>query len=206
MLRAGLTTDAAIAALRDRWITSDRCIRIENILEPALTEELREAVREQPHTLMSRATLDISFQYWAYAFTPEADCDHVMCRFGRWLFGDGSAWLSKVTDMDLVRSRDNLVVATHYTKGSHLGVHNDFDGKRRVAFVFGLTPPEQHLPVPDGHLDFLAVDDGGVHMRERRAPGWNTLDVFDVTGTARLHRINIVRTHAERRAFTGWLY
>ena len=206
MLREDLATETGIAALRDRWTTGDHCIRIEDVLAPDIVESLLDEVRKQPHSLIARAGLDISFQYWTYAFVPDEECDHILCRLGRWLFHDACTWLSKVTDMDLAPPPDNQVVATHYTKGSHLSTHNDFDGKRRVAFIFGLTHPD-HIPTePDGHLDLLTAQHSGIQIRQRRPPGWNSLDLFDVTGKAQLHRVNMLRTHAERRAFTGWFY
>jgi len=79
------------------------------------------------------------------------------------------------------------------------------DGARRVAYVLGLTRtawPAEH----GGHLEFLAVRDGAVVVTERRAPGWNTLDLFDVVGTNRLHQVPIVTADVERRAIPGWFY
>jgi Rps23 Pro-64 3,4-dihydroxylase Tpa1-like proline 4-hydroxylase len=71
--------------------------------------------------------------------------------------------------------------------------------------VLGLTDepwPADH----GGHLEFLAVDGDALIVTERRPPGWNTLDLFDVTGTACLHQVPIVTCDVERRAITGWFF
>ena len=58
-------------------------------------------------------------------------------------------------------------------------------------------------------LAVLVMGGGGVGaalLLKRRATGWNTLDLFDVSGTARLHQVPILTTDVERRAITGWFY
>lgn len=206
MLRADLTTDEGIAALRDRWSTHPRGIRIRDALEPQIAESLLTTLRAQPHALLAASSVNISYQYLASASIPDDECDHELCAFGRWLFGDSCAWLSRITNLDLAPAPDRQMIATLYTRGSYLSLHNDYDGKRKVAFIYGLTPPGEHLVEPDGHLDLLAASDDGVSIVERRPPGWNTLDLFEVTGKTQWHRVNIVREHRERRAIAGWYY
>ena len=38
------------------------------------------------------------------------------------------------------------------------------------------------------------------------APGWNSFDIFDVTGAYHIHRISLMTRPAERRAVIGWLW
>jgi Rps23 Pro-64 3,4-dihydroxylase Tpa1-like proline 4-hydroxylase len=107
--------------------------------------------------------------------------------------------------MPLRPPEDRMVVSTLFQRGSFLDPHNDYDGVRCCAFVLGLT--ETAWPASDGgHLEFLAIAGGEVRVIERRAPGWNTLDLFDVTGTGCLHQVPILTRDVERRALAGWFY
>jgi hypothetical protein len=205
-LRSHLASDEGIAELRERWSANPRGMRIDDVLDADAASALLNALRQQPHNLLATSSVNISFQYLASTLVPEDDCDHQLCVFGRWLFGDACAWLSKITGLELGPAPDRQMIATLYTKGSYLALHNDYDGKRKVAFIYGLTPPESELLEPDGHLDMLTDDEAGVTVVDRRPPGWNTLDIFQVTGKTQWHRVNMVRTHAERRAIAGWCY
>lgn len=185
------------AAFRDRG-----SLRVDGLLDEAIAGELLEALRAEPHRLTASAALGLAFQYFSHAFVPDADCDHVLCRFGRWLHGDGAAWVASIVGRRLGPPVDRQVVATHYERGSFLDPHNDWDGARQIAFVYGLT--SERWPAGDGgHLEFL---DARGAVIERREPGWNTLDLFDVSAPTRPHRIPIVTRSCERRAISGWLY
>jgi hypothetical protein len=192
------------AAVRDAFARTGS-IRIERFLDDSVLAALRDEVRVAPHTIQVGDRIDFGYQYWVYGYVPDAGCDHVMCRFGRWLFGEGAAWLGEVVGFPLVAPDDRQVIATHYDKGSFLDPHNDYNGARKVAFVLGLTAEE--WPYEDGGwLEFLASEESAVHVAERRPPGWNTLDLFDVRAPVRSHAIGILRRRAERRAISGWLY
>ena len=93
------------------------------------------------------------------------------------------------------------LLATLYTKGCYLAPHNDYDGTRAIAYVLGLSP-RPWSAAQGGHLEFLSAD--GRRVLERRAPGWNTLDLFDVHRAPPLHRVPLVTEHVERRTLTGW--
>jgi hypothetical protein len=192
------------AALRDAFARTGS-IRIERFLDDGVLAALRDELRIAPHTIQVGDRLDFGYQYWVYTYVPEPGCDHVVCRFGRWLFGEGAAWLGEVVGFPLVAPDDRQVVATRYDKGSFLDPHNDYNGARKVAFVLGLTADE--WPHEDGGwLEFLASEESAVRVAERRPPGWNTLDLFDVRAPVRIHAVGILRRRAERRAISGWLY
>lgn len=72
-----------------------------------------------------------------------------------------------------------------------------------MAFVLDFT--EQRWPWEQGgYLEGLTHDDQGVTVAERRPPGFNTLDIFDLTVPNRTHRIPILTEHHERRVLSGW--
>ena len=180
-------------------------VRIAPFLDDAVIAALREEIRAASHELQVMTRIDFAYQYWQHTYVPDEACDHVMCRFGRWLWSDGAAWIADYTGIACAAPPERQVVATHYDKGSFLDPHNDTNNERKVAFVLGLTidtwPAEE-----GGWLEFLSSDGVAVSVAERRPPGWNTLDVFDVRAPTRSHAIPIVRRRAERRAISGWLY
>lgn len=200
------TTAARLPQLQRAW-QGERSLRIEHFLIDEEARELLAALRELPHAIKVPRAIGLHFLYYELALEPEAACDHVTCRLARWLFDDGRSWLAELTGLTLAPPPDGRLTATAYGKGSYLDAHNDADGARSLAYVIGLTPAS--WPADEGgHLEFLEVADGEGEpaVRERRAPGWNTLDIFDVARRDRVHRIPIVTEHHERRAVSGWFY
>jgi hypothetical protein len=204
MLHPRLRDPAVVAALRATW-AAERSLRIDDVLADGAALALRDAVRACPHTLLMSPSDQLAFQYWVFSQVPDTDCDHVVCRAARWLWTDGVAWVAALTDLALAPPADRQLVATHYDKGSYLDCHNDWNDARKVAFVLGLT--EHAGPAEEGGwLEFHAPDGDGGHVVERRPPGWNTLDLFDVRGLDHPHAVSIVTRRAERRALSGWFY
>lgn len=202
-LAARWRDEAARAEVRAAWART-RSVRLEGLLEDDDARALRDALRELPHPLLAASAPGFGYQYGAFASPPEDDCDHVWCRFGRWWWTDGLAFVDAIAAMGLAAPADRRVVATWFRRGSFLDPHNDHDGARRCAYVLGLT--DAAWPAEDGgHLEFLAAGED-FRVRERRAPGWNTLDLFDVTGTAHLHHVPILVRDVERRAISGWFH
>ena len=193
-----------LAALRDAWRATGS-LRVEGWLAADTPARLRDAARAARFELQVAPPTPLGFQYWSAAQVPDAACDHPLCELGRWLWSDGVAWVREVTGLALAPPADRQIVTTLYDKGSYLDPHNDFDERRQVAFVYGLT--EERWPAEEGGwLEFLDVDPDGVRVTERRSPGWNTLDLFDVRKPDRTHAVPILRRRAERRAIIGWLY
>lgn len=205
MLNPELRTPAARAALRARW-AGDACLRIDDLLDPGAALALWRELREQPFRLRAQAPpVGLAFQYFEYQLTPEADCDHVLCRAGRWWMTELREWLGELTGLDLAVPPGGALISHLYTRGSYLAAHNDHDGSRALAFVYGLTRDRWPVEV-GGHLEFLIASAETVTIGERRAPGWNTLDVFDVRAPTRLHRVPMVTAPVERRTITGWFH
>ena len=204
MLHPDLQTADAIASLQSRW-RACASLRLEPFLAPDTASGLLTTLRRQPFTLMATVSPNLSFQYYSFALRPDDVCDHVLCDFGRWMWTDFARWMSSWTGLELAPPTDRLLQSSLYTKGCYLDPHNDWDGQRQVAFIIGLTPSPPE-PRNGGHLEFLTTGAEGVQLAERRAPGWNTLDVFDVREPVRLHRIPLVTEPVERRAISGWLY
>jgi hypothetical protein len=198
----------AVGALRDAWRTTGS-IRIEGLLEPAVAEASLDALRVLPHEVALPDQPDLGFLTWKMSLIPEPTCEHVLCRLGRWLHGPGVAWVSSITGLELAPPPDGRVSAFAYVKGSYLDDHNDWGRDRAVAYVLGLTPPGPDAGPPwpqdrGGWLEFTGGRLGPVV--EARPPGWNTLDLFDVRGPDRWHRIPLVQDHVERRTLAGWFY
>lgn len=181
-----------------------RSIRVADWLEPDVAEAIGGMLRAQPYRLRA-GTGPLQFLYRESLLEPEPDCAHTLCRFRRWLHDEGRRWAEALTGMTLTPPPHERLIATWYGKGCYLAAHNDFDGSRALAFVIGFT--RAAWPAQDGgHLEFLEVRDGGVEVAERRPPGWNTLDLFDVSTAGPLHQIPILTAHHERRVISGWFH
>jgi hypothetical protein len=180
-------------------------LRLEPFLRDDLATELADSLRTLAHTIKVGTHPELAFLYYELSLVPEPSCDHVTCRVGRWLHDEGRAWVAELTGLALAPPPDGHLVATCFGKGCYLDPHNDVDGARAVAYVLGLTrgawPAEQ-----GGHLEFIDGEGDEIAVRERRAPGWNTLDLFDVRRPGRTHRVPLVTEHHERRAVSGWFY
>lgn len=194
---------ARTAELAAAW-RQDPLLRIEPFLRDEVVRELRDELRLLPHAIVEEMGAQLTFLCFRYAAPPDPHCEHVVCELGRWLFSEGRAWIGEITGRVLAPPPDNLLVSTVYGKGCYLDPHSDTIEDRSVAYVLGLTetrwPPEE-----GGWLEFLEPQ-GGARVSHRRAPGWNTLDVFDVETSARVHQIPLVTAHHERRAISGWLH
>ena len=199
-LRSGLRQPEHIDALRRVW-AEQHSLRIDGVLEPAQATALLGALRQAPHALVSAPPDNFAYLYWKRTATPAAESDPVLSSFSAWMGSGFVDWVSSWSGQALAPHPSREVTATLFGYGCYLDTHNDFGHGRRLAFVLGLTP-EAWPAGEGGHLEFLSPD-GAV---ERRVPGWNTLDIFDVTGQDRFHRIPILTASRERRAVSGWLY
>ncbi|MGE0707546.1 MAG: 2OG-Fe(II) oxygenase family protein [Planctomycetota bacterium] len=202
LLGPGLRDRERLAAARAAW-AREPSLRVEDALDPDFAAEALAALRTQPHQVVISHDPRFAFQYWQAQWVPEQDCDHVLCRLGRALDGELREQVAALTGLTLASPADRRVTAAAYLKGGYLDAHDDFGHGRSVAFVLGLT--ESSWPAESGGwLELLNGADGPA--RERRAPGWNTLDLFEVETPGRFHRVPILREHQERRTVYGWFY
>ncbi len=181
-------------------------LRIQPLLDDEVARALVAELRALPHRVNTASAADLAYLYFRYDATPDPACDHVLCAVGRWLFGAGPAWIGDLVGRSLEAPPDDALAATLYSKGCYLDPHNDADGVRSVTYVLGLT--DESWPAErGGHLEFLAPPARApVRVIERRAPGWNSLDLFDVERATHIHRIPMLLDHRERRAISGWFH
>ena len=179
-------------------------MRIQPLLDDEVAGALLTELRGLPHRINGAATPDLAYLYFRYDTIPDPACDHVLCTVGRWLFGNGRAWIGELVGRPLEPPGDGGLAATLFSKGCYLDPHNDADGVRSVTYVLGLT--DEAWPAErGGDLEFLAPPSRApVRVVERRAPGWNSLDLFDVERDTHIHRIPMLLDHRERRAISGW--
>lgn len=202
-LHPDLCAGPALDAARAAWARSRR-IRLTPLLADGVPAALLQAVRARPFQLNASHFGEFNQLYWNLFFRPD-DGDPVLDPFAAWLRGGLCDLVSAITGRALVPTSTGQAVSTLYGYGCYLDIHNDGGNGRSVAFVLGLTPGAWP-PEEGGHLEFLAPRDRGLAVSERRAPGWNTLDLFDVAEDPPLHRIPMVTGQHERRAFSGWFY
>ena len=190
--------------LKEDWATSHN-IRITDFLEADVAARVLTALRELPHPFAPRSHRNLKYQFGLRQNYPDVDCDHVLCALTHCWFSDVLRWVMACTGEALEPPEHPTLDSTLYTKGSYLDPHNDKAPQRRIAFVLGLTPTTWPAD-QGGHLEFLEQRDGRRRVVQRRQPGFNTLDLFDVHRQTAVHQIPLL-THAhERRAISGWFH
>ena len=203
-LHPRLTEPAVIAQLAAIW-QRRRTLRLAPLMVEEDAARVQEALLSQSFSLMAPQPGEFRYQFWAASFTPEDASDPVLAAFGQWLLSEGAALCSAIVGRPLGPPADRKLLSALYTRGCYLDPHNDADGSRSVAYVVGLTraswPAEE-----GGHLEFLDIERGRVVVTERRPPGWNSLDLFDVLQRHPLHQVPPLRNDHHRRVFAGWFY
>jgi hypothetical protein len=190
------------ATLAKAW-RARASVRIAPFLDDEVARAVRDALRAQAWSA-APPSASVRLQYEVFTNIPESGCDHLTCRFARWMWDDLPAWLEAITGRRYRPPESRELVAMIYRRGSYLDPHNDRDPIRRLAFVLGLTA-EWWPPEHGGHLEFLEPDeDTGLRLVERRDPGWNTLDLFAVDTHDRLHQVPQLTIDVERLTVSGW--
>ncbi|HEY7799563.1 MAG TPA: 2OG-Fe(II) oxygenase family protein [Hyphomonadaceae bacterium] len=221
-----------IEALRSEF-ARERRIRIRNVLEPSVANAVAAEMEQLPYkvfcatgqgvavidpqemaqwdrarqvelqqTLFLAASRAEGFAYFGYRMTEQWQSgapDTALGRLYSALQGDGV--LGAVRTITGASTFDNVFAqATDYRPGHYLTRHLD-DPKgehRKFAFVWGFT----RVWDPDwgGLLQFF--DDNG-QPTQSYSPGFNTLDLFDVS---HVHSVTLVAPYAlnPRLAVSGW--
>jgi hypothetical protein len=203
MLTSEARDAATIARLREAWAAGGGNLRVERALDDGFAREAFDAACREPHEVSIPEAPPIEFLFWKWTALPEPDCDHTLCRLGRFIATDLLAWTEQITGLPLAPAPDGLLASVLWTKGSYLDAHDDWGRGRAVAYVIGLTeaPWDER---DGGWLEFLGGQDGPV--LERRPPGWCTIDLFDVREPGRWHRVPLLREHRVRRTIAGWFH
>ena len=180
-------------------------VRVERFFRDEVAEEALRALREAPHHLTVPTRTDLAYLMASSEHRADPTSGSPLARMVAWWFTEGRAWVTALTGHDLVAPPSGVLLSTLYTKGCYLEPHNDQAPSRVLAFILGFTA-ETWEPSEGGYLEFLDTDASGQLHRTRRAPGFNTLDLFDVREGAFVHEIPILRTHRERRVMSGWFH
>lgn len=195
-----------LAALASEYATAGGSIRVPQVLAPGLADALPDALRALPFSAHCLHDEHVRCFFWrcvvAIPGPAEEPLPAPLDRLARFVTHDLPALASAITGRRVLGPTEDWIPVCLYQKGSYLDAHEDHGVGRASAFVLGLTrgawPPEA-----GGHLEFLADDRATVV--ERRAPGWDTLDLYDVRPVVRWHRVPLLVEHVERLTVSGWL-
>jgi hypothetical protein len=188
------------AQLALQWQTQP-AMRIENLFTEDAITAMYEALATCPFTFSHLQTETLSFQYWKHLLRPD-DLESPLRPLQQWLATPGRQWVQDITGEPLENANEPSTAACLYTKGCFLDPHNDTGHGRAVAFVLGLTPGEWSRE-RGGWLHFL---DGEGQTISARPPGFNTLDLFDVSAPHTLHEVPLLQAHLRRYTIAGWYY
>jgi SM-20-related protein len=221
-----------LEALRSEF-ARERRIRIRNVLEPSVANAVAAEMEQLPYkvfcatgqgiavidpqemaqwdrarqielqqTLFLAASRAEGFAYFGYRMTEQWQSgapDTALGRFHSALQGEGV--LAAVRTITGASTFDNVFAqATDYRPGHYLTRHLD-DPKgehRKFAFVWGFTKVWD--PDWGGLLQFF---DNEGQPTQSNSPGFNTLDLFDVS---HVHSVTLVAPYAlnPRLAVSGW--
>ena len=199
MLHPYYAEGVGFEAVQKMWDTHKN-VRLEHAFEAELIDSIYETLPTLPFTLTHQVADDFSYQYYKTIIDRQWDPFQPSATLWTWLNGEGLDWLEAITGLELAPPGPKTVSAALYTKGCYLEPHNDSGHHRNIAFVIGFTP-HQWAVEHGGHLQFL--DEDGV-ITERRAPGYNTFDFFDVSDNANCHEIPMLLQHVQRYSISGW--
>lgn len=181
-------------------------LRVEQVLAPGLADALPDVLRALPFSEHCEDDEHVRCFFWRCVIRipgpSDASLPPPFDRLARFVKHDLPALASAITGRAVRGPTEDWIPVCLYRKGSYLDDHEDHGIGRAAAFVLGLTrdawPAER-----GGHLEFLSPDRRAVV--ERRAPGFDTLDLYDVRPVVRWHRVPLLVEHAERLTVSGWL-
>ncbi len=181
-------------------------IRVSEVLAPGLAGVLPDALRGLPFSAHCEQDEHVRCFFWrcivAIPGPEEEPLPAPLDRLGRFVKHDLPALASAITGRRVLGPTEDWIPVCLYQKGSYLDEHEDHGVGQATAFVLGLTRGAW-APEAGGHLEFLADD--RVTLLERRAPGFDTLDLYDVRPVVRWHRVPLLTEHVERLTVSGWL-
>lgn len=186
-----------IEALRVEW-QSRGAVRLGPAFPEARAVDFMRALRGVEHVAEQRVDPVHGLQRWRYGWEPGSDCvDHPLCELGRWLRGDGRAWVATLIGQSLAAAPESMLVCDEARKASFVDPWDEAAPGSAVAVRVHLCT----APWPQtwgGHLERLERADGPVV--DRWAPAWNALDLFDLgAGRPTWRRLPMIDRHVE-----GW--
>jgi len=203
-LHPDLESKSAQQDILQRW-QQNPDLRLSPFLSNEAAAVLLADLQSRPFQLSAPTPGCFRYQYWILGIPFSTTEESPLGEFCRWFSVQGAHFFSACTGSSLRLKEKEQLLSTLYTRGCYLDPHNDYDGLRSVAYIIGLTAESwpSHL---GGWLEFLQAEQDTVRITEARPPGWNTIDLFDVSRTSFLHQVSMLLEDRKRRAITGWLY
>jgi Rps23 Pro-64 3,4-dihydroxylase Tpa1-like proline 4-hydroxylase len=202
-LHPRLTDAATTADHRARWAESGGCLRIERALRPGLADALEPALLELPFTPHRQDDAHARCFFWRCIVDGRAPLPAPWDGLAEAVLRDLPALLGAITGRSVQGLVEPWLPVCRYRKGCYLDPHEDHGVGQATAFVLGLTraswPAER-----GGWLTFLGPDRATV--LERRPPGWDTLDLYDVRPVERWHEVPLLQDDVERFTVSGWVW
>jgi hypothetical protein len=207
MLNPELNHPNRIEVLRAAW-NEHKFVRISGLFDVDSLHAIGTAIQNQSFTLcgsdpdaLVRSDV-IQYQNFQRVLRPNESEEPVLNQLVDWVNHSLASWVGGLVDRALQGDPAGQVLCTLYSRGGYLDPHNDWDGSRSVAYVIGLTPPPWE-PKDGGCLEMMSRQG---EMLAQYPPGWNTLDLFDVTGAGYMHQVSMVRSERLRWAIPGWFF
>jgi hypothetical protein len=201
-LHPRLHDPAVLAELRARFAAQGGCLRIDEVLMPGIAAALPEALLALPFEPYHVHDEHVRCLFWRCIVAVHDELPWPFDWLGRFVTSDLPALVAAITGREVAGLTEDWLPVCLFTKGSYLDAHEDHGVGRATAFVLGLT--REPWPADDGgHLELLADDRETVV--ERRAPGFDTLDLYDVRPVVRWHRVPLLVEHHRRLTVSGWV-
>ncbi|MCO5171199.1 MAG: 2OG-Fe(II) oxygenase [Planctomycetes bacterium] len=205
-LHPRLRDPAALVALAAEYRAAGGSVRVSDVLAPGLADALPGLLLSLPFSAHHVQDAHVRCFFWRCVIVPPPEGPGALPPpldlLGRFVLEDLPALASAITGRPVRGPVEACLPVCLYRKGSYLDAHEDHGLDRAVAFVLGLTRASWPAEA-GGHLEFLADDREAV--LERRPPGFDTLDLYDVRPVVRWHRVPLLVEHVERLTVSGWL-
>ena len=203
MLAGRWTSAGPVREARDHWSTAGT-VRCEPLMPETTAVNCLRALRAADYVAAHRFELGQAYQLWRYGWRPCDACDqHPLCRLGRWVVGDGVAFVSAVTGRDLHAPTDALLLADHTRKGSFFETYDDAAQGASIALQLHFTTASWPAHW-GGHIARCPSDAQG--PTEGWSPSWNALDIIDLERGSTLRRMALMTRHVEGFTIAFWLH
>ena len=200
MLRDCHTTPETLLRLRALWNESSN-IRIEEAFESDVLVPLVEALPQQSFQRSESKDPLHPHSYFKSVLDQHWDPFQPFTTLWAWLNGEGLDWVESLTGQSLTPPSPKSASIELYSQGCFHSQFMHLESPHAIGFVMGLsssTWAEHH----GGHLLFY---DRSHHPFLRRAPQYNTLDLFEVCNNDSHREIPLLALDIQRYTVSGWL-